>query len=64
MSTGNNGSECGSMVYLVPGSNPAQGLFVDKLTGPTCGMAMPELVAWNDEFNNCLLEWAASITSP
>jgi len=63
-STGNNGSECGQMVYLDPGSNPPTGLLIDKLTGPTCGMAMPELVAWDETMNNCILEWAASITSP
>jgi hypothetical protein len=63
-STGNNGSECGGMVYLVPGSKPATGLFIDKLTGPTCGMAMPELVAWSPEQNDCVLSWANSITSP
>jgi hypothetical protein len=63
-STGNNGSECGGMVYLNPDSDPPTGLFIDKLTGPTCGMAMPELVQWDTDMNNCVLEWAASITSP
>jgi hypothetical protein len=62
-STGEMGSECGDMVYLNPGSNPATGLLVDKLTNPTCGMQMPELVAWSDDYTQCVLNWATSVTS-
>ena len=48
-SSGENGAKCGAgVVYLEPGSAPAKGLFVDKLTDPTCGDQMPVLVTWDD----------------
>jgi hypothetical protein len=62
-SGGEMGSECGGMVYLNAGSNPATGLLVDKLTYPTCGDQMPYLVSWNDEYTQCVLDWATSVTT-
>jgi hypothetical protein len=57
-------SACGGMTYLVPGSNPATGLLIDKLTYPTCGEMMPNLGAWNATNTMCVLQWATSVTAP
>jgi hypothetical protein len=63
-SAGDNGAQCNSMVYLNPGSNPATGLLIDKLTAPTCGDMMPSLGAWTDTNTQCVQEWAKSVTAP
>jgi hypothetical protein len=57
-------------MYLNAGSNPATGLFLDKmdpatLGTPPCGMHMPELytVLSATEFS-CVKSWATTLTSP
>jgi hypothetical protein len=64
--SGNGGSLCGSnqTPYLVAGSNPATGLFVDKL-GPTppCGARMPEIGSLTSTQQQCLINWATSLTT-
>jgi hypothetical protein len=63
--TGDNASECGGMTYLIAGSSPAMGLFIDKLTDPPpCGVKMPNLGSWNDTNTQCLTQWATSVTAP
>jgi hypothetical protein len=62
-------SSCAGMgkVYLNPGSNPATGLLIDKLT-PTfggCGMRMPSGGSpLTDSQMECVRSWALTLTSP
>lgn len=51
--------------YLKAGSNPASGLLIDKLgASPPCGVRMPYLAtALTATQQECLTEWATSITS-
>jgi hypothetical protein len=54
--------------YLVAGSNPAAGLFIDKLkpgASPPCGVHMPNLGAMlsNDQFA-CIQSYLTTLTSP
>jgi len=66
--SGATASKCmaAGMPYLVKGSNPATGLFIDKLTKaiPTCGAAMPNI---GDPLNatekDCLIKWATKLTT-
>jgi hypothetical protein len=60
---------CGTVAtpYLLPNSNPAAGLFVEKLhPNPSCGLIMPfagfggELTA--DELA-CIMDWSTAVTS-
>jgi hypothetical protein len=63
-STGTEGSACGAdAIYLVPNSNPARGLFVDKLTYPSCGRLMPPIGSFPAASVQCLLDWATSLTA-
>jgi hypothetical protein len=61
-------SKCGGMnrVYLVAGSNPATGLFLDKLGGhPSCGAVMPNIgVPLNAAELACVQTWANALTAP
>lgn len=60
-------SSCTNMnkVYLVKGSNPATGLFIDKLTAtPGCGLRMPLTGAPLDATQMaCVKSWATSVTT-
>jgi hypothetical protein len=53
--------------YLVPGSNPATGLFMEKfLAQPPCGDTMP-LLGFGGDLNpqelECITDWATAVTS-
>ena len=68
--TADNGSMCmgNATPYLNAGSNPATGLLIDKvsMTHPPCGDQMP----FDSPFplttmqQNCLVQWATTLTSP
>jgi hypothetical protein len=62
-SAGAANSACGGMIYLNPSQNPATGLFIDKLVGPSCGDQMPPL-PFSATSLQCLLDWATSISAP
>jgi hypothetical protein len=53
--------------YLRKGSNPADGLLIDKLMNakPECGEQMPYLSpqSWSADDMTCLRGWATSVTS-
>ena len=51
---------------LVAGSNPATGLFVDKIKpNPPCGARMPFTgIALSTMQQTCLIQWATTLTSP
>jgi hypothetical protein len=60
---------CGSNTtpYLVRGSNPAAGLFMDKfLATPPCGLVMP-FAGFGGEINPqelaCITDWATAVTT-
>jgi hypothetical protein len=60
---------CGSsaMAYLVPCSNPATGLLIDKLNAtPTCGVSMP-FGGFGGDLNPqeiaCINDWATAVTT-
>jgi hypothetical protein len=62
-------SSCAGMgkVYLNPGSNPATGLLIDKLTPSFggCGMRMPSGGSpLTDSQMDCVRSWALTLTSP
>jgi hypothetical protein len=61
-------SSCAGMgkVYLTPGSNPAMGLFIDKLTAsPGCGTRMPQVGSpLNTSQMECVRSWALTVTNP
>jgi hypothetical protein len=63
--TGGSMSMCMGMgPYLVPGSNPATGLFIDKLTkaAPPCGAAMPNIGGpLTTAEKNCVIQWATDL---
>ena len=53
--------------YLVAGSSPATGLFIDKLalTKPECGMQMPLLPSYLTPTElDCVQRWANGLTKP
>ena len=68
--TADNGSRCmtSSTPYLDPGSNPATGLLIDKvtMTHPPCGDQMPKGAPFplSTMQKSCLIQWATSLTSP
>jgi len=68
--TADNASQCmgNSTPYLNAGSNPATGLLIDKvtMTHPPCGERMPyEAVTYlTSTQQNCLIQWATTLTSP
>jgi hypothetical protein len=70
MSDGSNGSRCGNGVstepYLVPGSNPAMGLLLDKMfvKPAPCGDPMPSIGTLTQQNMDCIKSWALSVTSP
>jgi hypothetical protein len=55
----------GGMQYLVPDSNPATGLILDKLNPlPSCGGTMPSpLGNLPADQKQCLQEWATAVTT-
>jgi hypothetical protein len=62
-------SECagGGRVYLVAGSKPATGLFLDKLkpkTASLCGDPMPPIGELTTAQLDCIQQWANALTSP
>lgn len=65
-SAGMGASECGgnSEPYLTAGSNPATGLFIDKLGNPPCGVKMPEIGSVTTMQVQCLKQWATTLTNP
>jgi hypothetical protein len=59
------GAMCMGKTLLVAGSNPAAGLFIDKITNmQDCGSAMPIGPALENAQLDCLKTWALSVTSP
>jgi len=59
------GAMCAGKTLLVAGSNPAMGLFIDKITNAQdCGSAMPIGPALSADELTCLTTWATSLTSP
>jgi|HubBroStandDraft_2_1064218.scaffolds.fasta_scaffold23720_3 hypothetical protein len=74
----NASSVCGGNTepYLVSGSNPATGLLVQKIqtspkcatteSPPCCGTPMPYpgIVLLSVQQQNCLIQWATTLTSP
>jgi hypothetical protein len=55
--------------FLVAGSNPAKGLFLDKIDPTTstapCGLHMPELQAsLTAQQFSCIKSWATTLTNP
>ncbi len=69
-SNGSGASTCGfsTTPYLIPGSNPADGLLIDKVRNvqPECGAQMPWVnpAAWSADDTACLIDWATSVTAP
>jgi hypothetical protein len=66
--TGDLASKCGGMglVYLKAGVQPAQGLFMDKLTKapPACGVQMPNLPPLlNATEQACVQKWANALVA-
>jgi hypothetical protein len=63
-SSGSGQSMCGSNTepYLMAGSNPATGLFIDKLGNPPCGLKMPEVGSITATQVQCLKDWATTLT--
>jgi hypothetical protein len=56
-----------SEAYLNAGSTPATGLLIDKVqkSPPPCGVQMPYLAAaLSSAQQNCLIQWATTLTSP
>ena len=57
----------GGSVYLVAGSAPATGLFIDKLnakTASSCGERMPMVGMLSATELGCVQEWANRLTAP
>ncbi|HMF40336.1 MAG TPA: hypothetical protein VKQ32_06570 [Polyangia bacterium] len=54
-----------TMPYLIPNSNPASGLLIDKLkSSPSCGVAQPyPLGNLPADQKSCLLQWATAVTT-
>jgi hypothetical protein len=62
-------SKCGDegRIYLIPGSQPAKGLFLDKLMDdpPPCGFRMPfGFPAMTATDLQCIQAWANALTAP
>jgi hypothetical protein len=50
--------------YLVAGSNPAKGLFLQKLTTPPCGARMPLVPpVFTDAEMACIQQWANNVVA-
>jgi hypothetical protein len=64
MSGTTNAAACQGMTLLVAGSNPAMGVFIDKITmnPPPCGMSMPYGSLPLPADQACLQAWATSVT--
>jgi hypothetical protein len=64
-STTANGGACEGMTLLVPGSNPAMGVFIDKISmnPPPCGFSMPYGSLPTKADQDCLKAWALSVTT-
>ena len=62
------GSMCTGVTepYLVPGSQPAMGLLLDKMFATTlpCGQRMPSLGSLSQTDIDCIHSWADSVTKP
>ena len=72
------GSQCGgnTEAYLNSGSSPATGLLIQKIksspkcssseTPPCCGLPMPYpgVTLLSTQQQNCLIQWATTLTSP
>jgi hypothetical protein len=61
-------SKCGGNTtpYIVKGSNPAQGLLIDKLTKavPPCGAQMPNLnCCITAAEQTCVIQWATTLAN-
>jgi hypothetical protein len=58
-------SSCSGMKLLNAGSNPATGVFIDKLTmdPPPCGSPMPLGGTLTATEKSCLTDWATGLTS-
>ncbi len=59
-------SMCGSAgePYLNAGSNPATGLLIDKIhPGPPCGVQMPEVGTITADQQQCIVQWATTLTT-
>jgi hypothetical protein len=54
-----------TMQYLIPNTNPAQGLMIDKLnSSPSCGSPMPfPLGNLPAQQRTCLMDWATAVTT-
>jgi hypothetical protein len=63
----NAGASCTSAgkPYLVPGSNPATGLLIDKMSQSTvtCGTIMPQIGNVSPTQLSCLNAWATAVTT-
>jgi hypothetical protein len=59
------GAAGGNKPYLVKGSNPAEGLFIDKLKNPPpCGDEMPLLTGPISAADmTCIMQWATALTT-
>jgi hypothetical protein len=59
-----NAAACQGMTLLVAGSNPATGVFIDKITmnPPPCGMSMPYGNLPSKADTDCLKAWATGVT--
>jgi len=60
-----NGGVCSGMTLLVAGSNPAMGVFIDKITmtSPPCGASMPFGSLPSTADQACLTAWATIVTT-
>ena len=69
MPTGMKNSMCGSAgkAYLVAGTDPAEGLLLDKLfldqSAQPCGNKMPIGVSLNPTEEGCVRDWAKGVTT-
>jgi hypothetical protein len=64
--SGNIFSMCGNVSepYLTAGSNPATGLLVDKIhPSPPCGVQMPQVGTITTAQQNCIVQWATTLTT-
>jgi hypothetical protein len=67
MSAGKGNSMCKGSTepYLVAKTNPAMGLFVDKLNpSPPCGVQMPQVGGpLTSDQQNCIIQWATGLAN-
>jgi hypothetical protein len=57
------GTSCPGGTLLKAGTNPAEGIFVEKITTPTCGSKMPIGPALSTAEVTCLTTWATTVTT-